>query len=54
MIKPKIRRCIDCGKDISNRFILAKRCLECSIARDHRLSARRNRARRRAEREAQS
>ncbi len=38
MIKPKKRFCVDCGKDISDRFILTKRCLECAYERDKRMA----------------
>ncbi len=48
----RVRRCVDCGKDISNRFVLTKRCLDCAIERGRRMD-RRARARRRAEKEAQ-
>ncbi len=53
MIKRKARRrCRDCGKDISNRFVRAVRCLDCAYERSKRMDRRRNRARRRTEREA--
>ena len=47
----RVRRCVDCGKDISHRFILTKRCLDCAIERSRRLDVRRARARRRTEKE---
>ncbi len=49
----RVRRCVDCGEDISHRFILTKRCIDCAIERGRRLDVRRARARRRAEKEAQ-
>jgi hypothetical protein len=50
----RVRRCVDCGEDISHRFILTKRCIDCAIERGRRLDVRRARARRRAEKEAQA
>ena len=47
----RVRRCVDCGKDISNRFVLTKRCLDCAVERSRRVDVRRARARRRAEKE---
>lgn len=42
------RKCKDCGCDISNRFILAKRCVSCSLKHSYRMENRRRRAARRA------
>ena len=50
----RVRRCVDCGEDISHRFILTKRCIDCAIERGRRLDVRRARARRRAEKESQA
>lgn len=40
------RRCKDCGKDISDRFVRTVRCLDCAYERGKRLDRRRRRARR--------
>ena len=44
----RLRKCKDCGCDISSRFILAKRCVSCSLKHSYRMENRRRRAARRA------
>ena len=42
------RKCRDCGCDISQRYIAAKRCIDCAVKRQNRLANRRRRAARKA------
>ena len=44
MSEVKIRRCKNCGCDISHRSIKAKRCVACAERRDARLHNLRRRA----------
>ena len=44
----RLRKCKDCGCDITQRYIAAKRCIDCAVKRQQRLANRRRRAARRA------
>lgn len=46
-MKPR-RKCPDCGRDITRRYIGAKRCVDCALKHSYEVENARRRAARRA------